>query len=118
MLPCWGGIIQKVIFVSAQSPPLPEISQRLGAKSGNDSVLDLSKNPLAQKISFEFCTPITKLPQNPILLLQRSQTPQLRPYLRGISTPCMGHFILPSAAMEKKKEKRWILKRPSTEKSR
>ena len=41
----------------------------------------------------------------PILLLQSSLAPQLRPYLRGISTPCMGHFILPSAALEKKKKK-------------
>lgn len=41
----------------------------------------------------------------PVLLLQRSQAPQLRPYLRGISTPCTGHFILPSAALERKEKK-------------
>lgn len=42
-------------------------------------------------------------PTIPILLLQSSLAPQLRPYLRGISTPCMGHFILPSAALKKGK---------------
>lgn len=40
---------------------------------------------------------------NPTPAAPEITSSQLRPYLRGISTPCMGHFILPSAADEKVK---------------
>lgn len=48
-----GGIIQKVIFVSSQSPPLPEIPQRLRKSVPSVERIQystsLKKNPLAQK---------------------------------------------------------------------
>lgn len=98
-----GGIIQKIIFslLSLLRSPKSRNVSEIGAKRGKDSEFNLS-NPLKNyPPSFEHLQP--SFPTIPILLLQRSQAPQLRPYLRGISTPCMGHFILSSAAVEKVK---------------